>query len=64
MLPHVLRVRRTLRRSRRRRDLEVLQPGPFPFNRALPASALERVAQRALNGIAALNWRVAGRRER
>jgi N-acetylglucosaminyl-diphospho-decaprenol L-rhamnosyltransferase len=64
MLPHVVDVRRAMRRSRRRGDLEVLQPGPFPFNPAMLGSALERVAQRALDGIAALNWRMARGRAR
>jgi GT2 family glycosyltransferase len=62
MLPHVLRTRRMMRRSRRRRDLDVLRPGPFPFNKALHASRLERAAQRVLDGIVSLNWRLAGRR--
>jgi len=60
MLPHVLRVRRAMRSSRRRDDLEVLRGGPFPFNKALATSALERAAQRALDRIAALNWSLAG----
>jgi GT2 family glycosyltransferase len=61
-LPHVLRVRRAMRSSRRRADLDVLQPGPFPFNTAMHTSGAERAAQRALDLIASLNWRVAGRR--
>ncbi|MEO6057428.1 MAG: glycosyltransferase family 2 protein [Gemmatimonadales bacterium] len=64
MLPHVLRVRGALRASRRRGDLEVLTAGPFPFNKAWRRSALERGAQRGLDLIARLNWRVAGGRAR
>ena len=60
MLPHVLRVRRAMRASRRRRDLEVLTAGPFPFNSRWRHSALERAAQRSLDLIARLNWRLAG----
>ena len=60
LLPHVLKVRRAMRSSRRRGDLEVLRGGPFPFNKAMPTSALERVAQRVFDRIAAVNWRVAG----
>jgi GT2 family glycosyltransferase len=62
MLPHVLRIRRAMRRSRRRGDLEILSAGPFPFNKAWRRSALERAAQRALDLIVRLNWRVAGGR--
>jgi GT2 family glycosyltransferase len=62
MLPHVRRVRRYMRTSRRRGDLEILRGGPFPFNTRWRRSALERVAQRALDLIARLNWRVAGGR--
>jgi hypothetical protein len=62
MLPHVLRVRRGMRTSRRRGDLEILSAGPFPFNPAWRRSALERAAQRALDLAARLNWRVAGGR--
>ena len=62
MLPHVLRVRRAMRTSRRRRDLEVLRAGPFPFNTAWRRSAMERAAQRALDLVARLNWRAAGGR--
>jgi GT2 family glycosyltransferase len=62
MLPHVLRVRRTMRTSRRRGDLEILSAGPFPFTTAWRRSPLERAAQRALDLIARLNWRVAGGR--
>jgi GT2 family glycosyltransferase len=62
MLPHVLLVRQAMRSSRRRADLEVLRAGPFPFNKALPTSAPERAAQRALDLIATLNWRLAGGR--
>jgi GT2 family glycosyltransferase len=62
MLPHVLRVRRALRASRRRKDLEVLTGGPFPFNPRWSHSALERAAQRALDLVSGLNWRVAGGR--
>jgi GT2 family glycosyltransferase len=64
LLPHVLHVRGAMRASRRRGDLEILRGGPFPFNQALPRSALERAAQRALDLIARLNWRVAGGRAR
>jgi len=62
LLPHVLQVRRAMRSSRRRGDLEVLRGGPFPFNKALHTSSLERAAQRALNLVATLNWRLAGGR--
>jgi GT2 family glycosyltransferase len=62
MLPHVRRVRRAMRTSRRRADLEILTAGPFPFNPRLQCSAPERAAQRALDLIAGLNWRVAGGR--
>jgi GT2 family glycosyltransferase len=62
MLPHVLSVRRVLRKSRRRNDLDVLTAGPFPFNPRWQHSALERAAQRTLDLIARLNWRVAGGR--
>jgi GT2 family glycosyltransferase len=62
LLPHVLRVRREMRTSRRRADLEILSAGPFPFNSAWRRSAPERAAQRALDLITRLNWRVAGRR--
>jgi GT2 family glycosyltransferase len=62
MLPHVRRVRRAVRTSRRRGDLEILSGGPFPFNTTLRRSAPERVAQRALDLVARLNWRVAGGR--
>jgi GT2 family glycosyltransferase len=60
MLPHVLRVRRVMRTSRRRGDLEVLTAGPFPFNPRWRHSALERAAQRSLDLIGRLNWRMAG----
>jgi GT2 family glycosyltransferase len=63
-LPHVYRVRAMMRESRRRSDLDVLQGGPFPFNKAMHRSALERVGQRALDVIAELNWRLAGGRAR
>jgi hypothetical protein len=53
-----------MRESRRRSDLDVLQGGPFPFNKAMHRSALERVGQRALDVIAELNWRLAGGRAR
>ena len=62
LLPHVARIRRAMRSSRQREDLEVLRAGPFPFNKALPGSGLERLAQRAFNRIAALNWRLTGGR--
>jgi GT2 family glycosyltransferase len=62
MLPHVLRVRRAMRTSRRRQDLEILAGGTFPFNSRWHRSGLERTAQRALDLIARLNWRVAGGR--
>ena len=61
-LPHVQRVRAVMRDSRRRSDLDVLRGGPFPFNRAMHRSALESAAQRALDVIAELNWRLAGGR--
>ena len=62
LLPHVLRVRRDMRASRRRGDLEVLTGGPFPFNPRWRRSALEAAARRALDAIARLNWRAAGAR--
>ena len=62
LLPHAWEIRRTMRQTRRRGDLDVLRNGPFPFNRAMHSSAVERLAQRALDGVAALNWRVAGGR--
>jgi GT2 family glycosyltransferase len=62
MLPHVVRVRRAMRTSRRRGDLEILSAGPFPFNTTVHRSPLERLAQRALDLVAGLNWRVAGGR--
>lgn len=61
-LPHVLQVRSGIRLSRRRPDLDILQGGPFPFNKAMHRSALERWAQRALDQVADLNWRLAGGR--
>jgi len=60
-LPHVLRVRAGLRKSRRRSDLEILKGGPFPFNKSMHRSPLDHAAQRILDVIADLNWRVAGR---
>ena len=60
MLPHVLQVRRAMARSRRRRDLEILTAGPFPFNSRWHPSALERAARRSLDLVARLNWRLAG----
>jgi GT2 family glycosyltransferase len=62
LLPHVLHVRRTMRASRQRGDLEVLTGGPFPFNKAFHTSAMERAGQRALDLIATVNWRLAGGR--
>jgi GT2 family glycosyltransferase len=59
-LPHVLRVRAGMRQSRRRADLDILKGGPFPFNKAMHRSALERAAQRALDVVADVNWRIAG----
>ena len=60
-LPHVLRVRAAMRKSRRRADLDILKDGPFPFNRAMHRSALDRAAQQVLDVIADLNWRITGR---
>jgi N-acetylglucosaminyl-diphospho-decaprenol L-rhamnosyltransferase len=62
MLPHVRRVRRAMRTSRRRADLEVLSGGPFPFNTRWHRSAPERAAQGALDLVARVNWRLAGGR--
>lgn len=62
LLPHVLRVRRAMGTNRRRRDLEILTAGPFPFNSRWRHSALERAAQRSLDLIARVNWRLAGGR--
>lgn len=61
-LPHVMRVRAAVRESRRRADLDILKGGPFPFNKAMHRSALERAAQGALDFVAELNWRMAGGR--
>ncbi|MDF3053759.1 MAG: glycosyltransferase [Geminicoccaceae bacterium] len=63
-LPHVLNVRRDMRTSRRRPDLEILTAGSFPFNQRWHHSGVERAAQRCLDFIAGLNWRVAGGRDR
>ena len=60
MLPHVCRVRRSMRTSRRRGDLELLRGGPFPFNPAWRRSRLERAVERTLDLVAGLNWRLAG----
>ncbi|HET9726775.1 MAG TPA: glycosyltransferase family 2 protein [Gemmatimonadales bacterium] len=62
LLPHVRRVRRTMRTSRRRADLELLRGGPFPFNAAWRRSGLDRAAGRMLDLVAGLNWRLAGGR--
>jgi len=62
LLPHVLSVRRAMRTSRRRGDLEILTGGPFPFNPRWRRSRLERAARRFLDLFAGLNWRLAGRR--
>ena len=62
LLPHVLRVRRALRTSRRRADLQVLTAGPFPFNPSWPSSGVERLAGRFLDLVARLNWRLASGR--
>ena len=62
MLPHVLRVRQAMGMSRQRTDLEILTAGPFPFNSRWGHSALERAAQRSLDLVARLNWRLAGGR--
>jgi GT2 family glycosyltransferase len=62
LLPHVRRVRRTMRSSRRRADLELLRGGPFPFNPAWRRSGLDRAAGRMLDLVAGLNWRLAGGR--
>jgi GT2 family glycosyltransferase len=59
LLPHVCRGRRAMR-TRRRNDLELLRGGPFPFNPAWRRSALELAAERTLDRIAGLNWRLAG----
>jgi GT2 family glycosyltransferase len=63
-LPHVLTVRRDMRASRRRPDLDILTAGSFPFNQRWRPSRLERAAQRCLNFVAGLNWRAAGGRDR
>jgi GT2 family glycosyltransferase len=62
LLPHVLSVRRDLRTRRRRKDVEILTGGPFPFNPRWRHSRLERAARRSLDLLAGLNWRLAGRR--
>lgn len=59
-LPHVRRQRLALRPERRRADLDVLVGGPFPYNQAMHRSVLDRTAQRALDAIASLNWRLVG----
>jgi GT2 family glycosyltransferase len=59
-LPHVCRVRRAMRTSRRRGDLELLHGGPFPFNPSWRRSGLDRAAERALDLVAGYNWRLAG----
>lgn len=59
-LPHVRRQRRALRHQRRRTDLEVLVGGPFPYNKAMHRTVLERAAQRSLDVIARANWGLAG----
>jgi GT2 family glycosyltransferase len=59
-LPHVVRVRAAVRKSRQRADLEILKGGPFPFNKAMHRSGLDRAAQRVLDVVADLNWRIAG----
>jgi GT2 family glycosyltransferase len=62
LLPHVLGVRHAMRTSRRRRDLEILTGGPFPFNPRWRHTTLERAARRCLDLFAGLNWRLVGRR--
>jgi hypothetical protein len=61
-LPCALRRRAVMRSERRRADLEVLVDGPFPYNKLMPRGALDRAAQRALDMVARLNWRIAGGR--
>jgi hypothetical protein len=51
-----------MRASRRRADLDILRGGPFPFNKAMHRSGLDRAVQRALDMVAQVNWRVAGGR--
>ncbi len=60
-LPHVVRVRASMRKTRRRADLDILKDGPFPFNQAMHRSVLDRTAQQVLDVIADLNWRLSGR---
>ena len=64
VVPHALRRRRLMRSTRRRGDLEVLVDGPFPYNKAMHRSRLERWARGALDAIARLNWRLAADRRR
>jgi GT2 family glycosyltransferase len=60
LLPHVWRARRAIGSRRRRGDLELLRGGPFPFNPAWRRSRLERAAERTLDRLAGLNWRLVG----
>jgi hypothetical protein len=60
LLPHLWRARRAIGSRRRRGDLELLRGGPFPFNPAWRRSRLERAAERTLDRLAGLNWRLVG----
>lgn len=60
--PGLLVQRMAFQRRRRRPDIDALIGGPFPFNTNLRSSGLEALARRWLNTVAALNWRLTGRR--
>lgn len=60
-LPRLARRRRAFQRRRNRDDLDVLVPGPFPYNPAMVSTRWEELARRALDQVAALNWRLATR---
>ncbi|NNF27056.1 MAG: glycosyltransferase [Gemmatimonadetes bacterium] len=60
-LPSLVRRRRAFQRRRIRDDLDVLVPGPFPYNPAMVSSRSEELARRALDRVAALNWRWAAK---
>jgi len=59
-LPDLARRRRAFQRCRTRQDLDVLRAGPFPYNSAMVSGRMEELARKTLDGVAALNWRLAG----